>query len=170
MRELIISFIGADQPGLVATLADTLARHGGNWDESRLVHLSGQFAGAARVQVDASEVASLREALTAIPELTVVIRDAAAALNDVPRTRMRLNVVGPDRSGILRDVSRELGDNRINVVELQSRVAPAAMSGALTFSADVEVDVPAALDLARLSDSLEAIADALGVDIQLDAG
>jgi len=33
----------------VSSLADTVARHGGNWLESRMCRLGGQFAGIVRI-------------------------------------------------------------------------------------------------------------------------
>lgn len=48
MAQLIVSFIGEDRPGLVQTLSDVVAGYGGNWEESRMVHLGGHFSGWSR--------------------------------------------------------------------------------------------------------------------------
>ena len=50
---LIMTIIGADRPGLVQLVASRVADHGGNWLESRMCHLGGQFAGIARVEMPA---------------------------------------------------------------------------------------------------------------------
>ena len=46
MTDLVLTLIGPDRPGLVEAVAEVVARHGGNWLESRMAHLAGKFAGA----------------------------------------------------------------------------------------------------------------------------
>ena len=52
---LVMTVIGADRPGLVDSLAGIVEVHGGNWMESRMSRLGGQFAGILRVQVKAEK-------------------------------------------------------------------------------------------------------------------
>jgi glycine cleavage system regulatory protein len=49
-KPLVFTFVGADKPGLVEKLSQTVAMHGGNWLESRM---SGDplFHAVARIQV-----------------------------------------------------------------------------------------------------------------------
>lgn len=44
MNDLVLTLIGPDRPGLVEAVADTIAARGGNWVESRMARLGGQFA------------------------------------------------------------------------------------------------------------------------------
>ena len=48
---MVFTFVGADKPGLVEKLAQTVGQHGGNWLESRMSELAGQFAGIVQVEV-----------------------------------------------------------------------------------------------------------------------
>src|SRR2546429_5453896 len=63
---LVMTVIGRDKPGLVDSLAGIVAEHGGNWLESRMSRLGGQFAGILRVQVPAEKEATLVGALQQI--------------------------------------------------------------------------------------------------------
>ena len=45
----MLTVIGPDRPGLVEAIAAVIARHGANWEESRMAQLGGQFAGMLRV-------------------------------------------------------------------------------------------------------------------------
>ncbi len=47
-RMLVMTVIGQDRPGLVDSVAELVAAHGGNWLESRMSRLGGQFALGAR--------------------------------------------------------------------------------------------------------------------------
>src|SRR5687768_13835724 len=62
-RDLVLTLLGPDRPGLVEAVADTIAAHGGNWLESRMAHLAGRFAGILRVEVPEERFAGLNEAL-----------------------------------------------------------------------------------------------------------
>src|SRR5882672_313038 len=60
---LVLTVIGADRPGLVEALANTVADHGASWLESRMAHLAGHFVGLLRVSVADSRAAELAQAL-----------------------------------------------------------------------------------------------------------
>ena len=81
---------------------------------------------------------------------------------------MKLDIVGPDRPGILQDVTSQLVGHGINVVEMETEVRPASMSGELNFIADALVEVPSGIDVESLDKQLNAVASSLGVDILLE--
>ena len=58
-RSLVLTLLGPDRPGLVEAMAALIARHGGNWLESRMASLAGEFAGILRVEVDEDSAAEL---------------------------------------------------------------------------------------------------------------
>ncbi|MEM6961963.1 MAG: ACT domain-containing protein, partial [Myxococcota bacterium] len=49
LKSLVLTLIGSDRSGLIEILSNVIASHQGNWVESRMAHLSGQFAGLLRV-------------------------------------------------------------------------------------------------------------------------
>ncbi len=51
MKQLVITIVGQDQPGIVETLSAVVADHDGNWLSSSLSNLAGQFAGIIEVAV-----------------------------------------------------------------------------------------------------------------------
>ncbi|MEM7014381.1 MAG: ACT domain-containing protein, partial [Verrucomicrobiota bacterium] len=59
----VITVLGEDRPGIVESLAAAVADHGGNWIESRMAHLAGQFAGIVQVETDRSRASELRKAI-----------------------------------------------------------------------------------------------------------
>ena len=66
MTTLILTVAGADRPGLVSAVADVVAAHGGNWENSRLAELAGTFAGVIEISVAADRVDALRGDLDAL--------------------------------------------------------------------------------------------------------
>lgn len=166
---LVLTVIGPDRPGLVETLATTVAAHGGNWQHSRMARLGGQFAGIVEVSVKPDQSGSLRTALAELGAsgLRVTCDDAIAA-PEVHTRAFRLEVVGSDREGIVRDIARALSGRGVNVEELDTGRESAPMSGELLFHAHALLHVPESVDVSQLRKSLEAIGDDLMVDVTLD--
>jgi predicted amino acid-binding ACT domain protein len=49
--EMVLTIISKDRPGLVQTLAQVIADRSGNWIDSSMARLGGEFAGILRVNV-----------------------------------------------------------------------------------------------------------------------
>lgn len=166
---LVMTVIGPDRPGLVETVASVVAAHGGNWLDSRMSRLGGQFAGILRVQVPSEEEATLARELRSLKArgLTVVIETDRVVAEQDPQRSMILELVGQDRPGIVQQISRVLAGRGINVTEFTSECVSAAMSGEVLFRARATVDLPPACDLEGLQRDLERIAADLIVDVDL---
>src|SRR2546425_4735980 len=134
---LVMTVIGRDRPGLVDCLAGLVTVHGGNWLESRMSRLGGQFAGILRVQVTAEKEAALVRALTELERegLAVVIHPDRQDSADSARSLILLEIVGQDRPGIVHQISHALAAQAVNVEELNTECSSAAMSGETLFRA-----------------------------------
>jgi glycine cleavage system regulatory protein len=164
-----MTIIGKDRPGLVELVARIVASHGGNWLESRMSHLGGQFAGLLRVHVPPDQEGALVQALQGLGKegLTVVIHtDLEPAPTRVGKL-MQLELVGQDRPGIVRQISQVLASQGVNVEELHTECVSAPMSGETLFKARARLQLPASCDLQTLRHSLEEIAADLMVELAL---
>ncbi len=167
----IITFIGDDRPGLVEQLSSTIEEHGGNWQQSQLAQLGGKFAGLILVSLAGDGGPALEEDLKGLASSGLSVRVTATSESAAAREGDRsiaLSLLGPDRPGIVREVSRALAQRQINVVEMESSVDSAAMSGELMFRASIQAQVPRDTDMADLQDSLDAIANQMTLDIDLE--
>lgn len=169
MRSLVLTIIGKDRPGLVDSVAAVIADHGGSWEQSRMARLAGQFAGILRANVPADRVEQVRAALDGLHKggLRVVIEQGDEDAESTDRPRVHLELVGSDRPGILRSISRALAERNVNFEELRTECDGAPWSGDTLFKASAELRVPASLRLDDLRADLEAIAQDLMVDIKL---
>lgn len=167
---LVLIVIGPDRPGIVELLSSTVAAHGANWLESRMAHLAGHFAGLLRVAVADAQAAALRRALRALETdgLRVLIEAGAVAEAVAASRALALELVGLDRPGIIREVSRALSLRGVNVEELETACESAPMSGETLFRARAHLRVPADASLDELRATLEKIAGELMVDLTLD--
>lgn len=168
----IVTFIGDDRPGLVESLSRVIESNRGSWLESRLSQLGGKFAGLVLVTLPGENGAALEAELKELSTAGLSVRvTPAAAIPGSKRGRcITLTVIGPDRLGIVREISRALAQREVNVVEMDSEVTSAPMSAESLFSARIDAEIPAHLDLDDLEDSLEEIANQMTLEIELERG
>jgi glycine cleavage system regulatory protein len=166
---LVMTIIGQDRPGLVESVAGLVAEHKGNWLESRMSRLGGQFAGILRVEVPQEQESRLMSELERLEAcgLKVVVHSDEPPTIGQPNRASLLEIVGQDRPGIIREISRALAANGVNVEELESECSSAAMCGETLFKARARLSIPSSCDTGRLRRELERIASDLIVDISL---
>lgn len=167
-KTLVLTFIADDRPGLVDRLSETVAGAGGNWLESRMANLAEKFAGIAMVEIPAGKVAALKKALAVLEDegfhLTV---DEAKAEVAEAGPLYQLDLVGPDQSGILHEITHCLAERGVSVEEMETDIRDAPMSGGVMFYAEAHVRLPKGLNAGELQSALEALAGSLLVDITL---
>jgi glycine cleavage system regulatory protein len=168
-RMLVMTVIGQDRPGLVESVARLVAEHGGNWLESRMSRLGGQFAGILRVEIPADREAPLVAALKKLDArgLTVVVSPDQAQPAVTGGKLRSLEIVGHDRPGIVRQIAQALASHNVNVEDLETERSSAAMTGEILFKASAKLSIPASCDVEALRQELEKIAADLIVDISL---
>jgi glycine cleavage system regulatory protein len=164
---VVFTFIGEDKPGLVESISRIIKDHQGNWLESRLSQLAGKFAGIIQVGLDVDQIDGLIDSLQGHQGLTVVVKRGSEARGDNSQAHT-LMLLGLDRPGIVADVSSALAGQNINVLEFNTNIVKAAMTGEPMFEAKAEVEYAKDTDVIRLAEDLEIISAALGVDIELE--
>ena len=72
---LVLTILGPDRPGLVEAVSQTIAEHGGSWQESSMARLAGRFAGVLLVSIDEARAEALTTALRGLESagLSVVV-------------------------------------------------------------------------------------------------
>lgn len=166
---LVLTLIGLDKPGLVSTLSSIAARHGANWEASRMARLGGKFAGLLLVTLEPERAGALQRDLEALSELglKVVVEKSDQAEPRRDWRTVKLELLGSDQPGITRDVTRVLSERGINVDELTTECTSAPMSGGDLFRLSAVLACPPAVALDDLREELERVANDLMVDISL---
>jgi glycine cleavage system regulatory protein len=154
----------------VEQVSEAVAHYGGNWQESRMASLAGQFAGILLISVSSAKSEAARIALEelATEGLKVTVESSLDAEKREPCHAVTLELVGQDHPGIVHDISAVLVGHGISVDELQTECRSASMSGETLFHASARLLVPKRLSTDELSDILESLANELMVDINLD--
>ena len=106
MDSLVVTVIGPDRPGLVSALSDCGKAHGASWEESRMASLAGKFAGIVHFRVPPAQAPALTAALHMLEtmSLRVVVQAGIAEAHPAAGRALKLELVGQDRPGIVRDI------------------------------------------------------------------
>ena len=167
---LVLTILGQDHPGLVDSLAAIVAEHGGNWVESRMAHLAGQFAGILRVEVLPAQAEALTAAIknlnsTGLESMVCADLTSATATSG---TIAQLDLMGLDQPGIVRKVSQVLAAKGVNVEELATECTAAPNTCQSLFHATAQLRLPEGLEVESLRSALEQVAADLMVDLTLE--
>ncbi|MBV1853464.1 glycine cleavage system protein R [Catellatospora tritici] len=161
--ELAVTVIGPDRTGIVADVAEALAKLGANLTDSTMTRLRGHFAMTliCTAPAPAEQVEAALSHLSADGQLLVTVRDVgpdeATTNGGLPYL---LSVHGADRLGIVAAVTRVVADAGGNVTDLSTRlVGPLYL---LVAEVDLPVGVPG-----PLTEQLAQVADELGVEVNL---
>lgn len=165
---LVLTVCAHDRPGIMSRLSNTVTGGGGNWLESRMARLGGQFAGIVRVACDDAEAAKkLQASLAALaPEGIEVVCHEEGDLSDHPYTRcLRIDIFGNDRPGIVSQLAKIISKAGANIEELNTSMESAAMAGHPIFHASGTVCLPDSTGDDELISAIESLSDDLNVEI-----
>ncbi|MGD9509836.1 MAG: glycine cleavage system protein R [Geminicoccaceae bacterium] len=169
MTALTLTLIGRDRPGLVQSLSERVTAAGGNWLESRMARLADRFAGILLVEVPDAEVERFLVELDALAAqgLKVTVERGSEEPTEAQRI-LRLELMGQDRPGIVRDIAQALAGRGVNIEELTTRLVSASFSGERMFEVEARLKVPAGLPADELRGVLERLANEIMVELHLD--
>jgi len=169
ITSLVVTVVGPDRPGIVSLLSAKAQAFGANWAGSRMASLAGQFAGMVHLEVPPEHAQALTEALLALASAELKIHIARSDVAQAPAGRrvVRLEVVGHDRPGIVRDLSGALAQRGVSIEELHTEIVSGAMSAEHLFKVKAVLLVPKSMSNDDVRGALEALANEMMVDVAL---
>ena len=161
---IAITVVGADQPGIVATVTKVLFQRGCNLEDVSSTILRGHFSMMLVVRApDDVDAATLESELNTSGSglgLIVTVRPVAPAAAPTVEPTHMVSVYGADRPGIVFKVAEALASQGANITDLTSRVIGDDPSP--VYALMLEVAFPAELGA---EPSLEL--DALDVEVSI---
>jgi len=167
---IVLTVIADDQPGVIQTVSSVLKNHDGNWTQSSMSSLAGQFAGILLVYVPTENTEACIAELNGLEAEGIrIITHVNDAQSETEQTHeYLLELIGNDRPGIVHDITVLLAGHNVNVNNFETLVESASMGGGELFKAKAQLVVPQTTDIDELASDLEDIANDLMVDIRFE--
>ena len=171
MRQLALTAIGEDRPGIVAAVCRVVFEAGGNLRDTSMTILSGQFAMIVVVGVEPSlDLRTLDRAFDPVRKelgIEVFVRELSpshleAALGAEAEMAL-VQVMGPDRPGIVYRVADAMAKRSINISDVETRLAGDAAKP--LYVVLMEVCLPPSVEAAALASDLAELGRELAVEI-----
>lgn len=164
---LIVTVLGADRPGIVSLLSDRAQRFGASWTNSRMSHLSGEFAGMVQLEVPPESADGLIAALKDLEStgLRVAIAKSEGKANTTGLRLMTIELVGSDQVGIVSKLTAALTARNISIEQIDTAIVQGIAK--TSFKVRAEILVPKTIVDADLRSALDVLAQEMTVDIAL---
>ena len=164
MNSLIISAVGSDRPGIVSEISGVITSHGGNVEKSRMTRLGSDFAVIMLISVAPDWQESLEVALQAINEITIITKPTRTqGANE--GIQCQIDLSGADNEGIVKVLSKYLAGKFINILEMETHISNAPVTGTPLFNLIAITSTPVNLNMSNIQSDLNQIAKKLGVEI-----
>lgn len=171
-KNLVISALGNDKPGIVNELSKAVLDQGGNITESRMTVLGGEFAMMLLVTGSQDCIDNIISKLDKTGEklnLTLIAKETNSQDSNQKRLPYQITVVSMDHPGIVHNISDFLSSRNLNIEEIETNTYPAAHTGTPMFSLDMIISVPADSSVRTLRDEFLVFCDDLNLDASLDS-
>ena len=162
---IVLTVLAPDRTGIVQSLSQTVADHGGNWLESRMARLAGQFAGILKVECASDQAEALIAAIRGLEGMSIQAQIEGPDSGS-KRQVLTLDVVGNDRPGIVKALSASIAAAGANLEDLQTALESAPMAGHPIFHAKGVVSLPEGLAPGTLIEAVEAVGEDLAVTVE----
>ena len=163
----VVTLLGQDHIGIVEAFSHAVADHSGTWCESRVLQVDTQFGGVFRAQLPSDQADAFEAALRTEFEGEFQLGVARSQAVDAPQqdgNSFSVRVICSDRQGLVEDFAHMCTERSINIVELQTELQTAAMSGLVLFCINAVAECSSPLDRSEFASAIET----LGHDVVVD--
>ena len=166
----MLTIIGRDRAGVVASLADVVRFHDGNWKRSELAEIAGTFAGVVVVEVGDDRVDELLTNLLILRDqgLHVTAQQVEEPVDAPDADVVRLRLTGDDRPGVVHEISTAISEAGISISRLGTVTDLPGENGGRQFEITVQLVVPVDADLDAVLDAVGHAAVGLGVALHVE--
>jgi len=170
---IIITLFAKDRPGIIRELSDTVLANKGNWLESSLSRLCGQFTGIVHIEVSSDDKTGLLTALDKLTQTGINVTIQNHQEVDVEAESgsfeaLQILVEANDRKGIVEEITTALADEDINIENMDTECESASMAGYNLFRAHMFLALPEGMSEEQLESVLENVSDDLMVSVLID--
>ena len=165
MNKIIITAIGSDKPGLVDKISSIINQNEGNIENSKMIKVCNQFA----MIIDFSclhNIDIIKTDLKKIKDLEVTYKSIDSS--DTSKKYYKKYVIkGVDDQGIVNKVSKFFSSHNINIIEIDTFLESAPITGAPLFNMKITISHNQSNDIPNIESELINLCDNLNLDTKI---
>ena len=162
MNRIIITAIGVDKPGLVDQISSIIKENNGNIENSKMIKIENQFAMIIDF-LSSNDLDTIKTKLQYIEELEITYK-----LAEISKENNKTNkyiISGADNQGIINRVSNFFSKRNINIVEVNTNIELAPITGSPLFNMKITVTNNDSHNIDELYSKLSNLCENLNLDI-----
>ena len=163
MNRIIITAIGVDRPGLVNKITSIINQNNGNIENSKMIKIDNQFA----IIMDFStieDINTIEEELKSIKDLEIYYKHIKS-INTNKKIISKSLIKGADDQGIVDTVSNYFKDRGLNIIEIDTFVESAPITGSPLFNMNITIECNKQTNLNQIQKELIQICDLLNLTL-----
>jgi len=164
-----IMLVAADQPGIVAGVTKVMYEKDFNIEDSSSTLLEGFFAAifiaSHEENFSREQVREMFADFESEKDAKLRVAKVQGEKGDMDGEHYIVSIYGSDKPGIVNKVASYLSDEKINIIDLQTKVA--GKKGSPIYIMVLEVVVPEGMEEENWSAKLKEISNELGTDIHI---
>lgn len=173
MNNFVITVLGKDKPGIVASATKVLYEVGCNIEDSTSTILGGQFAMILIVTAGKgvsstflrNKFVEVQEKMELYISVKKISEEEAKSFSSITGEPYLLSVYGADKPGIVFNVSQTLYERGINITDLKTKVIGTKEKP--VYIMILEITIPKNVNKPELEKALKKVKEFLKVDITL---
>ena len=164
---LVITALGKDRPGLVASLTEAINQQQCSICESRMSLLGGEFAIIMLVEGQWNNIAKLEQTLPTLQDsLELILQTKHTEQRETKASAIpyTVEVLALDNPGIVHKVTDFFCFRKINIHDLQTDSFNAAHTGTKMFALTMTIEIPTSMHIPGLREDFLEFSDDLNLD------
>lgn len=170
-KQLVLSALGADQPGLVNEISQHILALGLNIEDSRMSVLGGEFAFMLLISGEEPVLQKLIDSTSDIEKKFTDLTFSSKYTHPKqlqPSLSYTVNVHALDHQGIVHNLARFFSDRNINIENLNTNSYAAPHTGSKMFSVDLSLSIPENTSIIQLREAFIEHCDDLNLDASFE--
>lgn len=171
-KQLVISAIGSDRPGIVNELSQLIVQNGGNIDDSRMTVLGGEFAIILQISATPDDLGKIEQTLTQQAdalELNIITKQTTESASPEKQAPYIVEVLAMDNPGIVYKLADFFSSKKINIQSMQTDRYPAPHTGTLMFAIEMIIAVPQTIVINELREDFLDLCEDMNMDASIEA-
>ena len=153
MKKIILYAKGKDRPGIISDITNEINILNGNIETSKMIKLESMFNILMLIQINEKNIILLQKKLNRISNLSIEFNNIEESNGEFEKMFF-FRLKGADNEGIIHIFTNYFYNNKINILDLESEISNAPVTGQTLFFLKSRLLVPSNLNYTDIENDL----------------